>query len=77
MANLDKSVIYFNGMEDRLQEEIVDTIGMPIGELPFRYIGVPLPHKKLTISRCMPPIEHWSWNFLCLMLLEWYSLKVY
>lgn len=57
MANLDKSAIYIVGMEERAQEEVAGVIGIPIGELPFRYLGVPLSHKKLTIAQCMPLIE--------------------
>lgn len=44
---------------------------MLVGALPFKYLGVPLLHKKLTISYCFPFVEniskrvlHWSCKLL-------------
>lgn len=30
---------------------------MPLGSLPFKYLGVPISHKKLTYSQCLPLVE--------------------
>lgn len=65
MANEEKSVVYF-GVDNHTQEEITHILNMPLGEFPFRYLGVPLSHKTLTIIQFMPlvdritqKIKHW------------------
>lgn len=39
IANLDKSALYTAGMDDVLQSELSVLLGMPVGSLPFRYLG--------------------------------------
>lgn len=46
-ANLEKSEIYFSGVNDNQAIELSTMLGIPIGVLPFRYLGVPLLSKKL------------------------------
>ncbi|XP_021732722.1 uncharacterized protein LOC110699537 [Chenopodium quinoa] len=56
-ANLDKSDAYFGGISDQERCELQQVLGMANGNLLFRYLGVPLSSKKLTISDCRPLIE--------------------
>lgn len=66
-VNPDKSAIYFGGLSEEHYLTLANSLGMPIGELPFRYLGVLLSHKKLTITQCMPlvdkiskQVKHWA-----------------
>ncbi|XP_059306207.1 uncharacterized protein LOC132057598 [Lycium ferocissimum] len=56
-ANTDKSSIYMFGVNDSLKLEILNTLGFCEGHLPFKYLGVPLSSKKLTIAECLPLVE--------------------
>ncbi|KAH0769465.1 hypothetical protein KY290_013446 [Solanum tuberosum] len=48
-ANLSKSAMYFGGVSGMVQNQIQQGLGYSFGELPFRYLGVPLATKKLSI----------------------------
>ncbi|KAK6791822.1 hypothetical protein RDI58_010903 [Solanum bulbocastanum] len=39
------------------KEEVVHMLGFTLGGLPFRYLGVPLSTKKLTIPQCVTLLE--------------------
>lgn len=56
-ANLDKSSLYFGGVNMITQNIILQQFGYSLGELPFKYLGVPLSTKKLTILQCQPFID--------------------
>nr|CCA65981.1 hypothetical protein [Beta vulgaris subsp. vulgaris] len=56
-ASIEKSCIYFGGVCHEEAEQLADRIQMPIGSLPFRYLGVPLASKKLNFSQCKPLID--------------------
>lgn len=56
-ANTDKSAIYFGGVAREEQEAILSKIGFVKGNLPFKYLGVPLSSRKLTISQYQPLID--------------------
>ncbi|XP_019248755.1 PREDICTED: uncharacterized protein LOC109228026 [Nicotiana attenuata] len=53
-ANLTMSAIYFEGVAKPEQMRILQSIGYSLGELPFKYLGIPLDTKKLTILQCQP-----------------------
>ncbi|XP_021713494.1 uncharacterized protein LOC110681652 [Chenopodium quinoa] len=57
LANLDKSEVYFGGVSVDIQTELRDLLGVSQGSIPFKYLGVPLSSKKLTISHCKPLVE--------------------
>lgn len=57
MANAAKSSIYFGGVRPDIQEQILNTFGWSKGELPFKYLGVPLSSRKLTVIQCQPLIK--------------------
>lgn len=56
-ANLTKSSIYFGGVNPVLQQHILAILGFSKGELPFRYLGVPLSSMRLSITQCQPLID--------------------
>ena len=56
-ANLDKSCIYFCGLSVQDQEAIQELLPIPKGQLPFRYLGVPLSSRKLSFHNCKPLLE--------------------
>ncbi|XP_019255185.1 PREDICTED: uncharacterized protein LOC109233778 [Nicotiana attenuata] len=71
IANSIESCIYFGGVDNRTQQHIMDMLGYTKGELPFRYLGVPLSTKRLTVMQCEPLIDRmlsriqcWTTNFL-------------
>ncbi len=66
-ANSDKSCIYFAGTSMEVQDAILQITQMTKGDLPLRYLGVPLSSKKLSYNQCRPLVEkitirvhHWS-----------------
>ncbi|XP_074306260.1 uncharacterized protein LOC141641499 [Silene latifolia] len=55
--NSDKSDIYFNGMEQGEIDYILRISGFKPGVFPFRYLGVPISHKRMGIGDCTRLIE--------------------
>ncbi|XP_070018975.1 uncharacterized protein [Nicotiana sylvestris] len=56
-ANLDKSSLYIAGISQDLKQQILNEIQFAPGELPFKYLGVLLSSKKITVQQCMPIVE--------------------
>lgn len=56
-ANMSKSSIYFGGVRSEEQTYIVQKLGITCGKLPFKYLGIPLDTKKLSILQWQPLIE--------------------
>lgn len=52
VASLEKSNIYIVGVREHEANFLVETFQLPIGELPFKYLGVPLASMKLNFSQC-------------------------
>ncbi|XP_016506388.2 uncharacterized protein LOC107824163 [Nicotiana tabacum] len=48
-ANTDKSSIYLAGVESYKKQDILNLLRFEEGTLPFRYLGVPLSSKILTV----------------------------
>lgn len=70
-ANPAKCQLYFGIVPEAVQHAIRMRTGFGTGVLPFRYLGVPLTSKKLTIVQCQPLIDklvarirHWSAKLL-------------
>ncbi|XP_058723307.1 uncharacterized protein LOC131595077 [Vicia villosa] len=70
-ANPSKCRIYFGGTSVIDQANIKEVTSYGLGQLPFKYLGVPLSSRKLTIHQCQPlidrmlaKIQHWSTKFL-------------
>ncbi|XP_060177863.1 uncharacterized protein LOC132607802 [Lycium barbarum] len=64
-ANIDKSSIYMTGVKDDLKLDILQTLGFCEGTLPFKYLGVRLSSKKLTIAQCMHQVEKVTERIQC------------
>lgn len=50
--NPDKSSTYFGGICEDTKRLLSEQLGVPIRDLPFRYLGIPLVAKKLSLSQC-------------------------
>ncbi|KAH0714848.1 hypothetical protein KY284_007753 [Solanum tuberosum] len=57
IANTIKSSIYFGGVRSTEQDQIMAYTGFTKGEMLFRYLGVPLSTKRLSIAQCEPLLE--------------------
>ncbi|XP_070010474.1 uncharacterized protein [Nicotiana sylvestris] len=68
-ANADKSSVYIAGVSIWKKEEILQELGFPEGNLPFKYLGVPLDSKKLSIAQCWPLVEK-------IIFVDWFSYCV-
>lgn len=55
--NMDKSSVYFGGMAQKEREQILHKLGFGQGELPFKYLGIPLSTKKLSLMQWQPLID--------------------
>lgn len=55
-ANLNKSEAYFGGVRKQ-KDYILQCLGLKRGDLPFKYLGVPLFTKKLSLIQWQPLIE--------------------
>lgn len=56
-ANLDKTEVYFGGINQEEQDRLQGILGVEKGTIPFKYLGVPLSSKKLSISQCKPLVD--------------------
>ncbi|KAH0773876.1 hypothetical protein KY290_011013 [Solanum tuberosum] len=56
-ANVSKSSNYFGGMQPMVKGQIPENLCFYKGNLPFRYLGVPLSTKRLAINQCQPLID--------------------
>lgn len=81
IANKEKSSIYFGRVRVEDQETIMRILGFTKGTTPFKYLGMSLSTKRLSIIQCQPLLERmlartisWTTKFLSyarrLMLLK-------
>ncbi|KAM3375476.1 hypothetical protein P3S68_014190 [Capsicum galapagoense] len=49
LANLIKSLVYFGGIAPMESSRILQHLGFAHGELPFKYLGIPLSARKITL----------------------------
>ncbi|XP_019241332.1 PREDICTED: uncharacterized protein LOC109221313 [Nicotiana attenuata] len=78
-ANLGKSCVYFGGVKGEIQDSILSHLGFVHGTLPFKYMGVPLSTKKITLLQWQPLIEKFtarvtSWTAKKLSYAYWAQL---
>lgn len=69
--SIPKSKVYFGRVVENIQRRIIQETGFDIRQLPFKYLGVPLDNKKLSLKNCQPLIarilvrfNHWSTRLL-------------
>lgn len=56
-ANAAKSSIYFGGVLPVIKQQILQELGYSVGKLPFKYLGIPLSSKKLSLLQWYPLVE--------------------
>lgn len=56
-ANDSKCAIHFASIPHAQQQYILDGVYLMKGDLPFRYLGVPLNSRSLTIADCEYLVE--------------------
>ena len=56
-ANPSKSNIFLSGVDQNHKDQIKHFLQMEEGDLPFRYLGVPLHSKKLNSRDCRPLVD--------------------
>ncbi|XP_058725944.1 uncharacterized protein LOC131597251 [Vicia villosa] len=71
VVNPQKCKLFYGGLQDNAITAIRNTTCFELGQLPVKYLGVPLTSKKLSISHYLPLIEkildrvrHWSTRLL-------------
>lgn len=67
VMNPSKCNVYMGAVDDNTKKQILEMTGFKQGTLPFRYLGVPLSCKRLSVSYYLPLVEkilnrihHWS-----------------
>ncbi|XP_074300756.1 uncharacterized protein LOC141632073 [Silene latifolia] len=55
--NATKSEIFFNGMNEELQLDLLYVTGFQKGKMPFRYLGVPIQPGKVSKKDCNSLVE--------------------
>ncbi|XP_075101661.1 uncharacterized protein LOC142177098 [Nicotiana tabacum] len=70
-ANLEKSSFYVASVSPEFKIQIIQDMHFSIGEMPFKYLGVPLSSRKLSMAQCLPLVEKiidrikcWTTKFL-------------
>lgn len=56
-TNEAKSCIYFGGVSQENQQVILERTGFTKGELPFKYLWVPLASSRITYAMCQPLLK--------------------
>ncbi|PNX56602.1 ribonuclease H, partial [Trifolium pratense] len=56
-VNPSKCKVFYGGVEEHIKESIKNVTSFAEGSLPFRYLGVPLTSKKLSIHHYMPLVD--------------------
>ncbi|XP_074315706.1 uncharacterized protein LOC141651914 [Silene latifolia] len=55
--NKNKSDVYLNGVNDSLATNLVRLAGFQLGQFPFRYLGVPISYKRLSVADCSRVVD--------------------
>lgn len=70
-ANNQKSLLYCAGIPDDQKNALSNLLGMPVGNLPVKYLGVPLITTRLKkmdcqvlVERITGKVKHWSTKLL-------------
>jgi len=69
--SLEKSTVYLAGLSATARNEVADRFPFSSGQLPVRYLGLPLITKRLSTTDCLPLLEQvrkrigsWTSRFL-------------
>nr|GEU29040.1 RNA-directed DNA polymerase, eukaryota, reverse transcriptase zinc-binding domain protein [Tanacetum cinerariifolium] len=66
--NLNKSTIFFGSLNERMKEDMLKILPFKCGNLPMRYVGVPLLAKRLGVKDCQCLIKRKAkvaWKIMC------------
>lgn len=55
--NLQKCEVFTSGISQNKKLLISDILGMPLGSLPIKYLGLPLTSRKLSATDCIPLLD--------------------
>ena len=71
-TSVDKSEMYFGGVDEKVESHILETTRISQGSFPVRYLGLPFSSKRLTHNMCpffidkiKQRISCWSMRKLC------------
>lgn len=64
-ANQLKSNIYFGGVTEAVKQEILSVSGTREGQLPFKYLGVPLSSQMTSVMQCQPLVRNMMQKINC------------
>ena len=56
-VNNQKSTVFFAGIDDSVKANILDMTGFSLGNLPMKYLGLPLISARLFHSDCQPLLD--------------------
>lgn len=56
-VNKDKSHVFFCGVDDQVKQYLLEQLGHSKGQLPVKYLGLPLIATKLTELDCSPILD--------------------
>ena len=74
-ANLRKSSIFVAGVSNEAASHLAASMGFVLGNLPVRYLGLPLLTGRLRANDCVPLVQRIT-SRIRLGLLEFYLLLV-
>lgn len=63
VANCRKSNVYMAGVDGDTKAQILNELNMREGEIPFKYLGIPLHSRKLTFLECRGLINRMTSRF--------------
>ncbi|XP_075074761.1 uncharacterized protein LOC142162319 [Nicotiana tabacum] len=80
-ANLNKSEVYFGRVPTEHKKQILQQLGFTAGELPFKYLGVPLSQRNSVyysgnLSRMIARITSWTAKTLSSAGRGWRGLNI-
>lgn len=71
VINPKKSRVYYGGIDKSTKDQIIGATELTKGQLPMRYLGVPITSKRLSINHYMPLVDkitqrmkHWTSKLL-------------
>lgn len=64
-VNVDNSFLFLAGISDNLKKDILEDIGYCTKTFPFKYLGVPIASRKLSIVLCWPLVENITPRITC------------
>lgn len=60
-----KHPFIFGNVKDEIKQRIVQVTGFTTRDFPFRYLGVPITSKKISISDCDVLVDNITKRILC------------